>query len=770
MRNLIILCFLCTGLSSCKFLPSSVDDEQPFDRQLVDANVLSQQVIIRRTTHGIPHIDANNLAAAGFALGFVQMEDHAYRVSQLLLKARGEWSKYNDISQEDRAQSIDDDAANKLKYNRALTTFHQLEPDTRAFISGFTAGLNRYIALFPKEFVQWPALQFTVYDVHARNIVSPSNNSIRKFLLARALKNTEQEIIDEQDSQEELSTPQSFHLKDINIWSRLAARATEPNPDVGSNVWAFSPQRTVSGNAILMRNPHLSWDAGYYEAHINVPGKFNFYGDFRVGQAIGIIGGFNQYLGWSTTNNSPDLDEVYSFDADSQKPDHYILDGISTALDRQLISIEYKFGDGIGTQIREFYFTSHGPVILKDAGKIYVMKSAGDREFRTGEQFFKMMKAKNFEEWEAAMKMRARVSSNLTYADVRGNIFYVYNASMPNRPHPSGNDITAFHVTESKQMWQTFIDWEDLPQLKNPQGGYLRNENDTFHFTNLYEVLRPEQFESYFPEPRLRLRSQHSLELIHNDKKFSIEDVVKLKHSERMLMADRVKPDLINALEKSQATPEILDAITLLKNWNNTVAKDSRGGLLFKIWWNRYVDTADSEEVKSSSESVGYAATAEKLFKQPWSVDHPTTTPYGLADHKRAVESFEWALQEAKLKYGHWNLAWGEVHRASIDDVDLPIGGCTGLLGCYRVIWYTQHDVNKQQLKVRGGDGWVFAVEFGEIPKAYSVLAYGQSAKEYSAHKTDQLLNFTNNVMTPVAFTDKDINQHILREYRPGLN
>ena len=34
-----------------------------------------------------------------------------------------------------------------------------------------------------------------------------------------------------------------------------------------------------------MRNPHLSWDAGYYEAHITVPGKVNFYGDFRIARS-----------------------------------------------------------------------------------------------------------------------------------------------------------------------------------------------------------------------------------------------------------------------------------------------------------------------------------------------------------------------------------------------------------------------------------------------------------------------------------------------------
>ncbi|MFO7798559.1 MAG: penicillin acylase family protein [Rhodohalobacter sp.] len=766
MRYLIPLILLSVSLFSCG-ASSSASENEPELQQQADPDDLSQQVIIRRTDYGVPHVNADNLEAAGFALGYLQMEDYGERVAELLLKARGEWAKYNDLSGIERSEAIDDDASSRLEYKRAVETWQDLEKDTRDFIQGFAKGVNRYIELNPDEFDDWVKSHYTAYDVHARNIVSPSSSSIRRFLSAFK----RQQIRDNDDDEMALnhSSNEIFQLEDQTVWARLAARSEEPHPDVGSNVWAFAPERTTSGNAILMRNPHLSWDAGYYEAQVKVPGKFNFYGDFRIGQAVGIIGGFNEKLGWSTTNNSPDLDEVYSFDAEPNKPDHYILDGASVPLEKELVTVEYKFGEAIGTETREFWSTPYGPVILREDGKVYVMKSAGDGEFRTGEQFFKMMKAQNLDEWKEAMQMRARVSSNLTYADADGNIFYVWNASMPDRPHEAGGDTTAFHVTSSDEMWQKFTDWELLPQLENPEGGYLRNENDTYHFTNLNEVLRPEEFPSFYPEPQLRLRSQHSLELIHNDEKFSLEDVVELKHSERMLMADRVKANLITAVEQTEPEGEIAQALQLMREWDNTVARDSRGGALFKTWWNRYSSTADSQRVQSSPESVGYSATPEKLFTEPWLYDDPMKTPFGLADFERAAEAFEWAVEETKDRYGHWNLPWGEVHRAVIGDLDLAVGGCTGLLGCYRVIWYTDHEEDEQKLQVRGGDGWVFAVEFGETPKAYTILAYGQSNKEDSPHYNDQLHNFVNNVMTPVAFTDEDVEESVIREYRPGV-
>jgi acyl-homoserine lactone acylase PvdQ len=65
-----------------------------------------------------------------------------------------------------------------------------------------------------------------------------------------------------------------------------------------------------------VRNPHLDWEAGYYEAQVTVPGIINFYGDFRVGYPLFYNGGFNENLGWATTNNYPDLDEIYALDVE----------------------------------------------------------------------------------------------------------------------------------------------------------------------------------------------------------------------------------------------------------------------------------------------------------------------------------------------------------------------------------------------------------------------------------------------------------------------
>lgn len=691
---------------------------------------LARQVEIRRTDYGIPHIKADNLRAAGFALGYVQLEDYGQRVVLGLARTRGEMARHQGREQ------IEADFRNRLSYERALETYHLLEQDTRDLYEGFAAGVNRYIELHPSEFPAWLRPAFTGHDVHALGINSPREAAVRSFLRGIGAEPRELQV----------------------------ALEPEPNPSDGSNAWAFAPSRTRSGKAILMRNPHLSWTAGYYEAHITVPGKLNFYGDFRIGGPLGIVGGFNEYLGWATTNNSPDLDEIYALEVDPERPDHYLFDGSSVPLQRHEVRAEFKNGDGLGIEKREFLYSPLGPVIHRGDGKIYVLRFAGDGEYRTGEQFLKMMKARNLEEWKDAVRLRARTSSNLTYADRDGNIFYVWNATIPALPHPVGNDSVAVLARGTADIWTRPIPFDSLPQLLNPKGGYVRNENDPPYFTNLNQPLDPARFPPNLPENRLRLRSQHSLELIHNRTKFSLEDVVRQKHSMRMILADRVKPDLIAAVRASGQNAEVTAAIDLLERWDNSAAAESRGGILFETWWGRYVELAP--RAPATPASVGFRAEATALFRKPWSPAEPITSPQGLADPKRAAEAFVWAVQETKRRHGSWDLAWGDVHRVRRGEVDVPVGGCDGLLGCFRVLDFRNDRDGKRS--VSGGDGWVLAVEFTNPPRAYSVLAYGQSNKRNSPHYSDQAELFARNEMKKIAFTEADIARQLVRSYRPG--
>jgi acyl-homoserine-lactone acylase len=693
---------------------------------------LWNRVEIRRTAYGVPHIRASDLRAAYYALAWLQLEDHGPRVANGILRARAEMGKWFG------RDSMESDFFEQRSRRLAVEKYASLDAETRDAYEGFAAGVNRYIELNPVEFPEGFAPKFTGYDVAARDVGGASAAQARQFLNRMMPP----------PSQVRAAGPGVPQPPEGDMW---AVGRMDPVEE-GSNAWAFAPSRTKSGRAILVRNPHLAWTAGYYEAHMTVPGVVDYYGDFRIGGPFGVIGGFNKDLGWATTNNAPDLDEIYALDVDPNGVDRYLFDGTSLPLQRELVTVQFRNGPGFSSETREFWRTPLGPVIHRDSGKIFVIRAAGEDDHRGGEQFLRMMRAKSLAEWKEAMRMRARVTSNFTYADRAGNILYVWNASIPSLPHANGGDTTAIAARSTADVWTRYVPFDSLPQLLNPKGGYVRNENDPPYHTNLQQVLDRAKYPANFPDPNLSLRSQHSLTLIDNKKKMSLEEITALKHSYRMLLADRVKADLLKAVRATNPDSTVLAAATLLEKWDNTAAPDSRGAVLFDTWFRRN----------------GQGQPADSMYAVLWNPAEPLTTPRGIREDKqaRAVEAFAWAVTETARRFGSIDVAWGDVHRVRMGSVDVPVGGCAGAEGCFRVLNFRNEPDGKRA--AASGDGWVIAVEFTDVPKAYSVLAYGQSPREESPYHSDQAAMFARGEMKRVLFTEAEIEKGTEKRYRPG--
>lgn len=684
------------------------------------AEELWRDVEIIRTEHGVPHIRATNLRAGGYGLAWVMSEDHGARTAMTILRASGGMARVFG------RDSIESDFSVWRDRDRAIENYHRLEEPTRDVYEGFAEGLNRYIELHPAAFP--PNMpRFSGYDVAAMDVGGTSGGAIRSY--QRLIEQPRRAAAGNGDADDD---------------------ATQAKDNVGSNAWAFAPSRTRSGRAILLRNPHLNWNAGYYEAHLTVPGMVDFYGDFRIGGPFLVIGGFNRHLGFATTNNAQDLDELYVLDADSLVPGHYYFDGTSVPLRREYATVTYRNGEGFSTETREQWSTAIGPVVHRANGKIYTVKTAGEGDFRAGEQFLHMIRAKSLAEWKDAMRIRARMTSNFTYADRAGNIYYVWNAALPLLPHPPGGDTLPIPARTTRQVWTRYVPYDSLPQVLNPRGGYVHNENSSPHWTNLRAPMDTINPYPNFEAPSLSLRSQHGLQLVATNRKLSLEDVVKLKHSYRMILADRVKPDLVAAVKATNPTGDVAAALAMIEKWENTSEPSSRGGALFEVWWQRY----------------GQGLPDSMRYAKRWQASDPTRTPAGLSDQSKAAESFAWAVTETTRRYGRWDVTWGDVHRVRRGGVDVPVGGCGGALGCFRVLNFARDPDGK--LAANGGDGWVLAVEFTDVPRAYSVLAYGQSPDTASRWHADQAARFASGDLKRVAFTDKDIDAQAVLRYRPG--
>lgn len=698
---------------------------------------LAEQVTIRRDTFGVPHILAETEEAAAYAMGYAQAEDHCVEIARRFLSARGEEAKYTGAGVE-----TDFEAKRYGIHEIARKNFNQLSPLMQQMHHAFAAGFNRYVEKNRQLLPAWIPV-FDGVDVLAR-----SRQEVFRFTFNR------DNLIGQ--------VKQKYATKVAQVeMSGANEEALE-----GSNMWALSGSRTTSGKPILLGNPHQPWSVLYWEAHVTVPGKINLFGTTYAGLPV-LRHGLNDTLGWTHTVNNIDPEDVYALKLDPKNAAQYVFDDKPQPLVKKSFTVEVKQADGkLKTEQREYAYSHLGPVIHQTADKVFAIKSTILEEVRFFEQWYAMGKARNWQEFRAALKMNLLPMFNLTYADVDGNTFYLWCGMMPQRVDDGTDYRLDVPGDTGKYVWTRLHPMEELPQLLNPKGGYLQNCNSAPWWTSLRDAIEPKKFPSYFETGiTLSLRSQMSLQMLESKAKFSFDDVRRLKYNTIMLLADRVKPDLIKAIKAApKPSEELAQALFMLELWDNSTSDDSRGGPLFQRFWDTY------------------RVALKEPFAVPWDTKNPAKTPSGIADTKLALQHLEdavrWMRTNWRVKDSPWGgekAAWGEINRYRIGDLEIPADGASGGYGLFRVVQSVAQPggkrivgtVAKDKPMVGGGDGWIMAVEFTKPITAYSVLAYGQTSNLQSKHSTDQLHLFANHQYKRAWFSNAEIKANLEREYRP---
>lgn len=693
----------------------------------LDPDDLAQHVTIRRDTYGIPHILADSEEAASFGFGYAQAEDHGAAIGLRYLGARGEAAKYFG------EPGLTNDLAMAQFDNLAEATrgLERITPLYRRIITAYAAGVNRYVSQHRPEFPEWmPAL--TAADVLATTRGNAAESLAGAALVRRLREKYEglapRSVIDEE-------------------WTDAP----------GSNALALSGSRTTTGKPILLGNPHLQWSALYWEAHVRVPGKIDFYGSTLPGVPV-LRAGFNDRLAFVTTNNAPDLDDIFTLTMDPQKPDHYLFDGESLPLRRREVSIPVRTADGsMRRESRTFWSTHLGEAIYRNAERVFVVKSTRLDALEYYGGFYVLAKARTLNDWLAALRRNFVPTSNFTYADADNNILYVWNGRVPVRK--AGIDYRLdVEASTSADLWARLHDVDDYPRVLNPPGGYIQNANNPPRFVSGRDPIDMSKYPAHFERGQLALRPQLAIDMLESKQTFSVEDVIKLKYSTRLLLAERVKSDVIAAVRDSaEAPPEARDGADALDAWDNTVSADSRGAVLFQRFWELY-----SGAVRSP-------------YATPWDEANPTSTPRGIADREAAVKHLAAAVRAVREQHGSERVAWGDVHRFRATNVDLPADGASGTYGAYRVMTFVNEPDGRRVAghlpgrpsPVGFGDAWILLVDFSKPGTAWSVLAYGQTTNQASPHSSDQMALFAAHRLRPALYSEAEIKTNTTRVYRP---
>ncbi len=498
----------------------------------------------------------------------------------------------------------------------------------------------------------------------------------------------------------------------------------------GSNAYAISPSKSSDGSTRLMINSHqpLEGPLAWYEAHIKSEEGLNMMGGLFPGSPF-IFVGFNENLGWGFTVNKPDLTDIYKLVINPNDKDQYLLDDVWLNLEKETIELPVKiFGPINWTVKREVKYSMHGPV-LEIGEKSYALRFAGMEDIKQVEQWYKLNKANNLKEWINAMRMRSIISFNGIYADKKGNIYFLHNSSSPKRLE--GLDWSGIvDGTRSKYIWETFVEFDEIPQILNPSSGWLASTNqDPFKVTDPKDNLKKENYSQTLGlQTRMTNRAYRIKELFMGKDKITEKDFDDFKFDNSYSLDSRSYKYVSEIFGLNFENENLKKGQTILKNWDLKTDFDNE------------------------SATLGVC-----VLSPEWLAEQAAETP------PESEESFKTCVEDTLKNYGKLNPKWSERNFMYRGKKKIPVQGGPDVL---RAIYGLEQEDG--DLKAVGGDGLYIHVSWDKEgnQESKSIHQYGSATQdESSSHFSDQLELYIDEKYKPTFYEDAVLKRNVIKEY-----
>jgi penicillin amidase/acyl-homoserine-lactone acylase len=690
----LTLLLLLLGVAIFVFWPEPVRIEG------TDTTGAKYDVRILRDEWGVPHVFGRTDPDVAYGLAYAHAQDDFLTIQQTLLAARGQLAS---VYGKDGAPN--DYMVHLLRVwdvvDARYTEDHS--PEVQALCEAYAAGLNRYAALHPDEAL--PRL----FPVTGRDIVA---GSVHKSPLFFGLDSVLGQLFE----------PERPEL------------ASTGSSSLGSNSFAVSARRSSDGQTFLAVNSHQPWEGPvtWYEAHLHSEEGWDATGGFFPGMPV-VTHGHNRDLGWAFTVNKPDLIDVYLLDVNPENPNQYQFDGQWREFEVRSAPIQVRLLGRLRWTVKEEVLWSvYGPVLRRPHGT-YAIRYAGLGQSGIYEQLYRVNRARTLEEWQEAMQLHGLPMFNVTYADREGNIYYLYHGLLPVRSE--GFDWSQYLPGDTSQtLWTEYLPFEELPQVLNPESGFLQNCNSSpFQTTIGPENPRPEDFSSSLGiETRMTNRALRALELFASDESITEDEFHRYKY-DMAYSSQGDMPQYVQSILEAPLPnePDVEAALQIVSGWNLRGDAENRGiGLV--VWTLQSLDFPEPDELE------------------------PTALANAFVD----------AVQTFMETYGRVDIAWSEVNRLRRGDVDLGLGGGPDLL---HAVYGKMSEDGK--LVGRQGDSFVLLATWDKEGNVHSrsIHQYGSATlDETSRHYADQAPLFAQRQLKPVWLDEAEIRTHLEREYRPG--
>ena len=732
MTNLLarVLAFtICLVLIACT--PPAELAATATDAERARLEARASRVDIIRDDFGVPHIYGETDADAIFGMLYAQAEDDFPRIERnyvwatgRLAEVEGEGAIFSDLRA--RLYMTVDEA--KAAYAAA--------PDwLRALCDAWADGLNYYLLTHPEvkpklltRFEPWMPMFFSEGSI---------GGDIEQIPLERIAS-----FYGGDDAKELIAAAQGLD--------------TEFAPGGGSNGFAIAGERTRSGDAMLLINPHTSF---YFRGEVHVVSEegLNAYGAVTWGQFF-VYQGFNEKTGWMHTSTYVDfidefVEEVSLVDG---QPVYRYGDELRPV---EVSEVTLKYKDGAGMSERGFtvYHTHHGPVTHETNGRWTVTKINWD-PVNALIQSYTRTKLGNYDEFREMMNIRTNSSNNTVFADAEGNIAYFHGNFIPKRD-------TRFDYSKPVDGSDPATDWNGLHTVDeaitvlNPPNGWIQNANSTPFAAAAEFSPKREDYPVYMAPDDENFRGVHAVRVLQDANDLTLDGLIELAHDPYLPGFEDLIAGLLEAWDNAdQSSVELEEPIDVLRRWNLETGKDSVAMSLAHFYGTNYLDRVTFPEGLSEMERITMLG---------------NSTP---PEERLAVFAETIAMMNAD--FGDWRVPWGEINRfqrlsGAIDleyDDDAPslaVGMANSRWGALADFGAKRRE-GTRRLYGDNGNSFVAVVEFGDKVKAKSILVGGQSNDPDSPHFDDQAPLYAEQEFKEVAYYREDVERRAQERYRPG--
>ena len=481
-----------------------VHTKQPVRSGSLALQHLQAGVTVRYDERGVPHIQASNEADLYRALGYVHAQDRLFQMEMLRRLSQGELAEILGP----KLLPVD-----KLFRTLGLRQFAeqraaQLDPNspTGSTLLAYMDGINQYQATHPAplEFDllgipkrpfspkdSFAAAGYMAYSFAAAFRTVPVLTYIRDQLGPDYLRIFDldwhpQGVLDLAQTHTAPATT-SLALNDAT-WKTLSqlGSASQSALDAagmpyyeGSNAWAISGSRTVSGKPLLAGDPHIAYSvpAVWYEAQLSAPG-FDLYGHFQALIPSALLG-HNAHFGWSLTMfQNADVDLIAE-QPNPANPNQIRVHDQWEDLQTRTETIAVKGQPPVTLQLRH---SSHGPIINdafpESLGQTPVAMwwTFLETENPMLQAFYQLNRADTLDKARDAVRLIHAPGLNVVWANTAGDIGWWAAAKLPIRP-PGVSPFFLLDGSKPESDKLGFYDFSYNPQEENPARGYIVSAN-----------------------------------------------------------------------------------------------------------------------------------------------------------------------------------------------------------------------------------------------------------------------------------------------------